>query len=429
MKAPNSNGLSQRSSRQFQTSLYHTEEKKQDSPIMMTRRKSIGIEVSPGFDDENPRSGYSVKRKLVNKGIPSAPNLQGNPRINGKRKSRSSSWMGWFMMIVTILIASGYFVVSYHERQVMLKQMEEQDAAMRELEVSLSMKFDAKIKALTKEKEELGKHYTQQKDWRVENQQLKDINARLEHDLKEKTPDTATTRKLNEVEEHARRLEGYNTHLKVSRKKMQENLQLLSKKAVIEKFGPEPYNVEIFVRFDSHKGIPDGGYITLELAPLDEMPHAVYWFLEQVDRKLYDGTSFHRNAGHVVQGGPSTNFLSAEGETREDQVRRFQDAGFHSILFQEYSPAFPHEKYTVGYAGRPGGPDFYISTQDNTKNHGPGGQSNYDDPSEADPCFAKIVHGIDVVDRMHQSPVKEGDYRAMERNVPIVHMKRIQHAR
>lgn len=76
-------------------------------------------------------------------------------------------------------------------------------------------------------------------------------------------------------------------------------------------------------------------------------------------------------------------------------------------------------KYTLGYAGRPGGPDFYISTRDNTDNHGPGGQGSYEDPTEADPCFAKVIDGFNIVDRMHQSKVKPGGYQAMEYNVGI----------
>ena len=70
---------------------------------------------------------------------------------------------------------------------------------------------------------------------------------------------------------------------------------------------------------------------------------------------------------------------------------------------QEYHADFPHVKYTLGYAGtRPGGPDFLdVSTQGNSRNHGPGGQGSYAVKSEADPCFAKVVEGFEAVDRMH----------------------------
>jgi hypothetical protein len=74
-------------------------------------------------------------------------------------------------------------------------------------------------------------------------------------------------------------------------------------------------------------------------------------------------------------------------------------------------------------AGRPGGPDFYISTQDNSALHGPGGQTSYEDPTEADPCFAKVVGGFNVVDRMQKSPVEPGWYKAMVHNVAIRSMK------
>ena len=80
----------------------------------------------------------------------------------------------------------------------------------------------------------------------------------------------------------------------------------------------------------------------------------------------------------------------------------------------------------MGYAGRPGGPDFYISTQDNTRNHGPGGQGSYADPAEADPCFAKVINGFDIIDLMHKSTTKPGGYKAMEYNVAIKQMKLVK---
>ncbi len=58
------------------------------------------------------------------------------------------------------------------------------------------------------------------------------------------------------------------------------------------------------------------------------------------------------------------------------------------MAFQEYSPHFPHEKFTLGYAGRPGGSAFYISQVDNTANHGPASQGS---KTEADGCFGRLA--------------------------------------
>ena len=79
--------------------------------------------------------------------------------------------------------------------------------------------------------------------------------------------------------------------------------------------------------------------------------------------------------------------------------------GARGLAFQEYDASFPHKKLTLGFAGRPGGPEFYISTVDNTRNHGPGSQGS---KTEADSCFAKVVGGADVIERMKNQPGAKG---------------------
>jgi cyclophilin family peptidyl-prolyl cis-trans isomerase len=159
----------------------------------------------------------------------------------------------------------------------------------------------------------------------------------------------------------------------------------------------------------------------IKLAPIDLMPHTVHWFLEKVDHKLYDKCSFHRNAQHVIQGGPWRNFMTPEEANLHG---RFEEEGFQHVAFQEYSEYSPHVKYSLGLAGRPGGPDFYVSVKDNTINHGPGGTE--DNPIEPDPCFAKVVEGFDVVDRMHRSPVKDGEFSEMQDTIAITSMRILQ---
>ena len=75
--------------------------------------------------------------------------------------------------------------------------------------------------------------------------------------------------------------------------------------------------------------------------------------------------------------------------------------------FQEYQKEYPHKKGTIGYAGRPSGPEFYISIQDNSQNHGPGSQQKKN-PHEADSIIGTVIQGMDdVVPRIHTMPGKE----------------------
>ena len=377
-----------------------------------SRGKSIDIPQASG-DDE---AGYSngMRRNTTPK--------------RGKSATGGRSCMFTFLVLVVIVMVGGYSLVVHHERKMLKAQLVEQDATMRELEMDLSMKFDSKIKKLNEENTKLKHQMADGKELKVENQNLKTKNKSLQVQVDNEKGKLKNARDKHKVELERLRNEKSNSQggqvnqLSNAKTKLQQNIQLMSKTALMEKYGPGPHLVEMHLRFDSHLGRDDGGIITLEMAPIDELPHAVYWFLEQVSRKLYDGSSFHRNAGHVIQGGAAPNFLTPENHRPNEQS--FRDAGFHSILFQEYSNKFPHVKYTLGYAGRPGGPDFYINTKDNSKIHGPGGQRNYDDPSEADTCFAKVIDGFDLVDRMHGLPVKEGDYRALVDNVAIVSMRR-----
>lgn len=174
----------------------------------------------------------------------------------------------------------------------------------------------------------------------------------------------------------------------------------MSKQMLLEKFGRGPYRVEMQVAFTGkeHKlrEGPPVGTVVLEMATADEMPHTVYMFLSRVIGGLYNGCSFYHNAGHVIVAGAVPNALSP---SNVDVRQRFVDAGLDRVHFQEYSESWPHLEWTVGLAGRPGGTEFYINKRDNSADHGPKEQSSYEDRN-GDPCFAKVVRGFDIVDRM-----------------------------
>jgi cyclophilin family peptidyl-prolyl cis-trans isomerase len=138
----------------------------------------------------------------------------------------------------------------------------------------------------------------------------------------------------------------------------------------------------------------------VEMASLDVMPHSVHLFLQMVSHHLWDDTMFLHGADHVIQATP-TDFT-----TMESKRSKFAEQEIKSLSFQEYNDSYPHKKYTLGFSGRPGGPEFYINTMDNTAFHGPGGQDQHALSHEADPCFATIVEGFDVVDLMHKASME-----------------------
>lgn len=374
-----------------------------------SRRSSQRITSNGNGSDENSRYDvYSPANSPIGIGKPPIyidPEEGLRLPIGYKRGERAKK----FAIFVVVCLVAGYSLISYQERKFMKAQLLEQETKMREIEMDLSMKFDTQISNLKNENAALHRKVSEDQEFRIQAHNVNEHNHALEKQLHNLREEIKSVMSKSEMEAR-------------SKSQTRINIQRTSKEAVMAKFGKGPHRLEIFIRFDSHLGHDDGGIITIEMAPIDEMPHTVHWFLEQVDRKLYDGFSFHRNAGHVIQAGANhKNFLNFEHVPTE---QGFKKAGFHSLLFQEYSENFPHRKYTLGFAGRPGGPEFYINTRDNTKNHGPGGQANHDVPSDADTCFAKIVDGFDLVDRMYHLPVKEGHYRSLKDNVAIVSIRR-----
>lgn len=173
-----------------------------------------------------------------------------------------------------------------------------------------------------------------------------------------------------------------------------------SKRNVLERFGPGPHEVEFTVLIrETTKSF------VIEMAPLDYVPHAIHVFLEQVEHGLWNGCYFYLNGPHVIQAGPALTDedeieeLSEEhdDEDRSVAMKPFKALGLDELAFPDYSDNFPHVPWTLGFTGRPGGPDFYINKVDNTESHGPGGQYHHALEEQGDPCFAKIIRGKETV--------------------------------
>jgi len=168
-------------------------------------------------------------------------------------------------------------------------------------------------------------------------------------------------------------------------------LQVLTQELIVKRYKSTKFRIQVDLEFPSaiteKDGLPSTDSFLIELAPIDLVPVSVYYFLELV--RDFKSGSFIRNANHVLQAKTPTKMVG----------------GKKPMPFQEYSADFPHKQYTTGFAGRPSGPQWYISIKDNTIAHGPGSQQNVN-PYEADSLFGSVVDGpqLSVIPRIHSTP-------------------------
>jgi len=168
--------------------------------------------------------------------------------------------------------------------------------------------------------------------------------------------------------------------------RLARHISEFSASELVRRFGSDPVRVRLATEY---------GDMVVEMAPVKLMPVVTLYFLDQVANGFWNNMSFFRAESHVIQAS----------NVRPDGSRLRSHRTMHGIPFQEYTPDFPHHKYTLGIAGRPGGPDFYVNMLDNVRIHGPGGQGhNYNGDPESDSCFAKLVSGSEVADKIQSLP-------------------------
>jgi len=237
-------------------------------------------------------------------------------------------------------------------------------------------------------------------------------------ELRRKVAEVASSTKRNEKKNDeekgkAMELEAENDYMTKREKAWRDQVWLLQNatqleawRTVTERFGIGPHHVKFTVNFyQGDDEVATESSFTIELAPLKLLPHANHFFLEQVYHELWDGTWFYLNGPHVLQAGPQ----DWEEEDAGKALSRFKEARLDQLSFPEYHPEFPHKAWTLGFTGRPGGPEFYINKADNSQPHGPGGQWQHGLEEQADSCFARVVKGRDVLQRVFKSESYERD--------------------
>ena len=156
------------------------------------------------------------------------------------------------------------------------------------------------------------------------------------------------------------------------------------------------YNVEIVVK--------DYGKIDVEL-DADIAPITVTNFINLVNEKHYDNTTFHRiMEGFMIQGGdnPNRTINTIKGE--------FSSNGIENNL--------SHKRGVISMARAGGYPDsasdqFFIMHVDNTSLDG-----NY-------AAFGIVTSGMEVVDEIAKVPVEDNNGTVLKENQPIIESIRI----
>lgn len=215
--------------------------------------------------------------------------------------------------------------------------------------------------------------------------------------------DPVKEEKTKENEEKIKGLKSKEETLYSRIEELQKRIQKESHRLVLERFGDGPFHVKFSLKMPDEE---EEVFFIVETAPVDIMPHSVHVFLEQVKHGLWNRSKFTLNASHILQVSPLKKKL-------------FREAELDSLSFQEYNKSFTHKKYTLGFTGRPAGPEWYINKVNNTQNHGPGGQAHHVLEEEAEPCFAKVVEGFETIDILGMQPTA-GSNSVLKKSIQIV---------
>ena len=145
------------------------------------------------------------------------------------------------------------------------------------------------------------------------------------------------------------------------------------------------------------------------------MPISVSSFLGQVQHGFWNDKEFDINAGHIL--------LASGGDADDEDAANLDELtnlGIASPIYGEYNPLRPHSELTLGFVANRPTPHFYINLRDNEEVHGRlSDQDHHFVDGEADPSFADIIDGKDVVSRVvEQVPFYENN--GQKKTVKIV---------
>ena len=293
---------------------------------------------------------------------------------HGRKRSYSSVRQTIAFLVIPSLLAGSFQIGQFFARRSLQSRLEQVVLSRDELLGNQEQ--------LLKERAEISRY-------EKENQQLTKNLQQVQDELEQRTL------KLMEKEQEASRVEqdvkwavsqfadgASGNHFLNSPK---TDLVTLMRTMAYDRYGEEKQNVEFSVRIWDDDIYQDGTF-TVEMASFDDMPVTSFFFLEQVDKGLWDGTSFYINAPHVLVAQPVSGTLDRH------YLPDMEVMGLARVPVLETSSSenFAHQAYTMGFGGTisTAGSYFFLNKSNNARSHS--GQA----------CFARVVDGFDVVDKM-----------------------------
>ena len=147
-----------------------------------------------------------------------------------------------------------------------------------------------------------------------------------------------------------------------------------SRLAILEKFGKGPYRVEFDV-LRQIDGKESADKFTVEIDPLlEDLPHAIYIFLEQIHYNLYNGS--------FIQRGESYSHAVVNESSMENKEAPLTKFGLiPEAFYEEHSKSLDRQKLTIGFKDSESG--FFINSSPRATDNMQGKQT----------IFGKIVDG------------------------------------
>jgi cyclophilin family peptidyl-prolyl cis-trans isomerase len=342
---------------------------------------------SPGDEQQDPRQyqyssqNHREQRRNSNDSRPSSPEPNSYLPLRSRLVFTAHKRKSTFSFAVTSFCLLGFLLYGNARSSLRVTVKEVDDLVIFSEKLHRKLRrADHDMRLLERELTELDAYEARLEDERTEYRILDQSSAFANAELNEK---------MRIQKEKVLERKSMADHLK-------SQVIQISKQDAIDKYGDGNIRIKMDLIFPPKKSedgtvLPDTGphTIIMEMAPLGLMPHSVYTFLEMVSEGLLDGCSFIINAEHILKAAP----LPYDQTSPSIKAKQFSDAGLESVAFKEYSPSFPHKKYTVGFAAD-GSPSFYINSEDNSEIH------------VGDPCFAEVVSGFDTVQRLDEEPIR-----------------------